>query len=91
MRDRHRSDDARSLALAATATVGTPTLGPLLVGSTEGAERHDTAVTPPGYAFGLWGRSSPVARPPRSRTPGPPGRTAPRTGRSAGRWPGPTP
>ncbi|MDG4833660.1 hypothetical protein O7627_30765 [Solwaraspora sp. WMMD1047] len=32
-----------------------PTLGPLLAGTEEGAEAYDTEITPPDYAFAIWG------------------------------------
>ena len=54
--DRCSSDLARSIALGTTAAavVGVPTLGPLVLNTSEDAERYDTAITPPGYAFAVW-------------------------------------
>lgn len=57
MQNNHRIPDlARSIALGTTAAavVGVPTLGPLVLGTRESAERYDTAITPPGYAFAVW-------------------------------------
>jgi hypothetical protein len=49
-------DRFRSVALgtACTAFVTVPTLGPLL-GEGERTDRYDTVITPPGYAFAIWG------------------------------------
>ena len=54
--DRRTSDLARSIALGTTATpvVNVPTLGPLVLKTRENAERYDTAITLPGYAFAVW-------------------------------------
>jgi hypothetical protein len=52
-----RADVARSIALgaAATAQALVPTFGPVLAGTRENAERYDTVITPPDYAFAIWG------------------------------------
>jgi hypothetical protein len=42
------------LAAAAVAQVLVPTVGPVLAGTREGADRYDTVITPPGYAFSIW-------------------------------------
>lgn len=39
---------------AAMAQVLVPTLGPVLAGTREGADRYDTVITPPDYAFAIW-------------------------------------
>ncbi len=44
-----------ALAVATAGLVGVPTLGPALLGTREEVARFDTAVTPPGYAFAVWG------------------------------------
>ena len=53
----NRADRARSIALGATAAAQAlvPTLGPLLAGTGEDLERYDTVITPPNYAFAIWG------------------------------------
>ena len=51
------NDRTRSLALAA-ATAGftmIPTLVPLITGKGNGESSVDTAISPPPYAFGIWG------------------------------------
>lgn len=51
------ADRRRSVALGASALsfVLVPTLGPALFDSREDLDRYDTAITPPGYAFSIWG------------------------------------
>ncbi|MEU8386089.1 hypothetical protein [Streptosporangium sp. NPDC048865] len=46
----------RAVAVGATAAgmILVPTLGPLLLGTREGAEEFDTEITPPRYAFAIW-------------------------------------
>jgi hypothetical protein len=44
-----------ALGAAAAAQVLVPLVGPRLAGTREGAERYDTVITPPGYAFAIWG------------------------------------
>jgi hypothetical protein len=77
--DQRTSDLARSIALgtAATAVVGVPTLGPLVLKTRENVEHYDTAITPPGYAFAVWApifagvvaNAAQAALPGRSRLP----------------------
>jgi hypothetical protein len=50
--DRHRSI---ALAAATAALVGVPIMGPLLASDGERVERYDTVITPPNYAFAIWG------------------------------------
>ncbi|MGK5685336.1 hypothetical protein [Actinoplanes sp. URMC 104] len=54
--DSPAKDLIRSLALASscTAFVAVPTLGAVL-GEGEQTERYDTVITPPDYAFAVWG------------------------------------
>ncbi|MBM2619895.1 hypothetical protein JIG36_30725 [Actinoplanes sp. LDG1-06] len=54
--DARRKDRARSLALASScaAFVAVPCLGALL-GRGEQTDRYDTVITPPDYAFAVWG------------------------------------
>jgi len=49
------ADRRRSVAIGATAAafITVPNMGPLLVETAEDTERHDTAITPPGYASGV--------------------------------------
>jgi hypothetical protein len=49
-------DRTRTAALgaAAAALVLTPTLGPVVAGTREGAQEYDTEITPPDYAFAIW-------------------------------------
>lgn len=53
----NRQDAGRSLALgaAAAAQVLVPLVGPLLASDGENAKRYDTVITPPDYAFSIWG------------------------------------
>lgn len=50
-------DRWRSACLIAStaAMIGIPLLGPALTGSEEGAEEYDTDITPPDFAFAIWG------------------------------------
>lgn len=50
------TDRVRSVCMAASAgaMVLVPTLGPVLLGTEEGAEDLDTEITPPDYAFAVW-------------------------------------
>lgn len=43
------------LGAAAGAMIAVPTVGPLAFGTREGAEPFDTPITPPDYAFAIWG------------------------------------
>ena len=43
------------LGTAAAAQTLVPTLGPRLTGRDEGTDRYDTDITPPDYAFAVWG------------------------------------
>ncbi|WP_305788299.1 hypothetical protein [Symbioplanes lichenis] len=51
------SDRLRATVLGAStaALVLVPTLGPVLAGTEEGADDFDTDITPPSYAFAIWG------------------------------------
>lgn len=52
-----RTDRIRSVCLgvSAGAVILVPTIGPLIAGTEEGAEEYDTDITPPDYAFTIWG------------------------------------
>ncbi len=43
-----------ALGASTAAMILVPTLGPVLAGTEEGAERYDTDITPPNYAFAIW-------------------------------------
>jgi hypothetical protein len=51
------ADRFRTAAVCASAAamILVPTLGPILAGTEEGAEEFDTEITPPAYAFTIWG------------------------------------
>lgn len=50
------ADRIRSICMGASAAamILVPTLGPIVVGTEEGAEDFDTEITPPSYAFTIW-------------------------------------
>jgi len=50
-------DRLRSIAVGASAAamILVPTIGPVIAGTGEGAEEFDTEITPPDYAFAIWG------------------------------------
>lgn len=52
-----RQDLARSIALAtaAAAQILAPIVGPSITGGGENVKRYTTVITPPGYAFSIWG------------------------------------
>lgn len=45
---------AVAVATGAGAMIGIPLLGPVLAGTSEGADEFDTEITPPDYAFTVW-------------------------------------
>ncbi len=80
-------DVGRSVALAA-ATAGlvtVPTLGPALLGTREEVARYDTPITPPGYAFAIWGPIFAGCIATAARAAGPAGRRSEESRRTG--WP----